>query len=119
MKGGTGSACAPPGGGRQPPRGADRPSGAVGDVHRGGAKRLSHRIGPRVEVQAQHRSSQHPQRQSAALLIEVKFRAVTPRTPKLVGALGHMPGELRHVLLGEHRLQCPSPGQPRFVFEVE
>ena len=41
MKGGTGGACAPPGGGRQPPRGPNRPYGAIGDVHPGGAKRLS------------------------------------------------------------------------------
>ena len=120
MKAGTGSACAPSGGGRQPPRGADRPYGAIGDVGRGGAKRhFQQRIGPCVEVQTKHRLSQHLQRQSTALVIEVEFRAVAPRMRKLVGALGHVLGELRHVLLGEQWLQCASAGQPRVVFQVE
>ena len=75
---------------------------AIGDVGRGGAKRYSQqRIGLRAEVQTKHRLSQYLQRQLAALVIEVDFRAVAPRMRKLVGAVGHVLGELRHVLLSE------------------
>ena len=114
MKGRTRSTCASAGGSRQPPRGAQRPHGAIGDVHRGGEERLDQRIwcarrGPRPA-----RTETRPAASVGGTLRSRSISAPSPHSREIASALvRHVPGELRHVLPGEHGLQGPSARQPR------
>ena len=99
--------------------GANRAQRAVLAIHQRSAQRRPHDVGPLVEVQAEHGAAQCPEGQRVTGVIEVDVGAVGPAAGNPRRGLGHVSGELRDVVFGEDRLQCPPAGQPRVVGQVE
>ena len=61
-----------------------------------------------VEVHAEQRSTQHPQRETAHVSVQVEPGTLNPTRGSFIGRRGHVTGEGRDMPLGEERLQRPS-----------
>ncbi len=105
--------------GGHPLREVDRPDRPIGNPGQRGTQRGAHLIGPLVEIDAEHRPAQRPQRECPARDIQIDGRTVAPAVRDRVRRGGHVPRVLRDVPLGEHRLQRAPARQPALMRQIQ
>ena len=105
--------------GGHPLRQIHRPQRTVGDPRERGAQCRPDGVGPGIEVQPEHRAAKRPQRECAALGVQVDCHVVAPTVDQRLRRRRHMTGVARNALFGEHRLQRAAPRQPFVMRQVQ